>query len=129
MAGHYDMNWREILAFYYPGLTLARMDWPGDGLTDLGPMAGGVGAARPRPTPTPSPAPLPPLKEGERYAVVTATTLNVRARPTTASQAVDQLPRGRRLIVCSEPDAEGWVSIRTGELEGYVKAEYLEYAE
>ena len=57
---------------------------------------------------------------------MTATSLNVRERPTTASQALDQLAKGRRVIVSGEPDADGWVPIHTAELEGYVKAEYLE---
>ena len=95
-------------------------------LTDLATLPDSVGAARPKPTPTPSPAPLPALREGEHYALVTATTLNLRERPTTASRAIDQLPKGRRLIVSSEPDADGWVSIHTGEVEGFVKVEYLE---
>ena len=64
--------------------------------------------------------------EGERYAVVTANSLNVRERPTTSSRAIDQLPKGRKIIVSSEPDADGWVSIHTGEVEGFVKVEYLE---
>lgn len=126
MAGHYGMGWREILAFYYPGLTLARLAWPDLALTRLEALPAGVGAARPDPTPTPSPAPLPALREGEHYAKVTATSLNVRERPTTSSQILDQLPKGRRVIVASAPDADGWVSIRTGEGEGFVKEEYLE---
>ena len=126
MAGHYDKTWREILAFYYPGMTLARMEWPGHALTRLEDLPAGVGAARSEPTPTPSPQPLRALREGEHYAVVTATMLNVRQRPTTASFAIGQLPKGRKVIVCSEPDADGWVSIVTGELDGFVKAEYLE---
>ena len=127
MAGHYGMSWRDILDFYYPGLALARMEWPDDALTDLAALPDSVGAARPRPTPTPSPVPLPTPRAGEKLAEVTATTLNVRERPTTSARAVDQLPRGRQVLVSSEPDADGWVAIRTGELEGYVKAEYLAY--
>ena len=126
MAGHYGRTWREILAFYYPGMSVERMVWPDAELTALDELPVGAGASRPRPTPTPTPAPLPALEDGESYATVTATTLNVRERPTTASRALDQLSRGRQVIVCSAPDAEGWVPIRTAELEGYVKAEYLE---
>ena len=127
MAGHYGMTWREILAFYYPGLTLARMNWPEAALTDLAALPERVGAARPMPSPTPSPAPLPALREGDRYATVTATSLNVRERPTTAAQAIDQLPKGYRVVAVGTPDADGWIAIRTGELEGFVKAEYLEF--
>ena len=126
MAGHYGKNWQEILAFYYPGLSFERMSWPGDALTDLEALPEGVGAARPKPTPTPTPAPLPALEAGERYATVTATSLNLRQQPTTASMALAQLPKGRQLIVRGEADENGWVAVRTAELEGYVKEEYLE---
>lgn len=121
MAGQYDMTWREILAFYYPGMTLARISWPDMALTALSDLPGGTGAARPDPTPKP----LPELKEGERYATVTASALNVRAQPTTDAAIVEQLAKGRKVIVASDPDADGWVRVRTGEVEGFVKGEYL----
>ena len=41
--------------------------------------------------------------------------------------ALDQLAQGRRLIVRGEADADGWVAVKTAELEGYVKAEYLRF--
>ena len=125
MAGHYGMGWQEIIAFYYPGLSVERMEWPEPTLTDLSALPSGVGGDRPRPTATPTPAPLPELEAGEYYAEVTATTLNVREQPTTASRAIAQLAKGRRLIVCGAEDADGWVPIRTAELKGFVKAEYL----
>ena len=78
---------------------------------------------------TPTPAPLPALEAGEHYATVTLTTagstLNLRQFPSTSSRVVDQLSSGRRVIVTGAPDADGWVSVRTAELEGFVKAEYL----
>ena len=126
MAGHYGWNWQEILAFYYPGLSFEEISWPEDQLTDLAALPAGVGASRPKPTPLPTPAPLPPLEEGEHYATVTATMLNLRQRPTTASMALAQLAKGRQVIVCGEADENGWVAVRTAELEGYVKEEYLE---
>ena len=49
----------------------------------------------------------------------------MREQPTTASRAIAQLAKGRRLIVCGAEDADGWVPIRTAELKGFVKAEYL----
>ena len=125
MAGHYGKGWQEILAFYYPGMSVERMSWPEFELTDLAALPAGVGAARPKPTPAPTPAPLPALQSGEYYAKVTADLLNVRERPTTSSPAIDQLARGRRVIVCGEADGDGWVPIKTAELSGYVKLEYL----
>ena len=121
MAGHYGMTWRDILDFYYPGMTLARMNWPENTLTALSELADRVGAARPEPTPKP----LPELKAGEHYATVTASALNVREEPTTEARIVERLANGRRVIVASEPDADGWVRVRTGEVEGFVKGEYL----
>jgi uncharacterized protein YgiM (DUF1202 family) len=121
MAGHYGMTWRDILDFYYPGMTLARMNWPENTLTALSDLADSVGAARPEPTPKP----LPELKAGEHYATVTASALNVREEPTTEARIVERLVNGRRVIVASEPDADGWVRVRTGEVEGFVKGEYL----
>jgi hypothetical protein len=32
---------------------------------------------------------------------------------------------GRRVIVCSEVDADGWVAIKTAEFSGFAKLEYL----
>ena len=126
MAGHYAKGWQEILAFYYPGVSLQRIVWPAVELTELAELPDGVGRPLPAPTPTPTPAPLPALEAGESYAKVTASLLNVRSRPTTESQAIAQLAQGRRVIVRGEVDADGWVAVRTAELEGFVKAEYLE---
>ena len=126
MAGQYGRGWMDIIAFYYPGVTLQRMDWPDAELTDLDALPATVGAARPRPTPGPTPAPLPELQAGEYYATVTATSLNVRETPSTAARILDVLEKGRRLIVSGEPDADGWVPVHTAELGGYVKLEYLQ---
>ena len=125
MAGHYDKTFSEILAFYYPGMSVERMRWPDTAPESLS-DADAVGASRPRPTPTPSPAPLPALQSGERYASVNATTLNVREQPTTSARILDMLERGQRLIVSGDPDGDGWVPVHTGEVEGFVKAEYLD---
>ena len=123
MAGEYGKDFMEILNFYYPGMTVERMEWPEDELTPAEALSA---EARPMPSPTPSPAPLPRLKAGERYATVKASSLNVRQEPTTLSRVVDSLDKGRRLIVCGAADADGWVPVKTGDSEGYVKEEYLE---
>ena len=128
MAGEYGMDYIEILNFYYPGMTLETIDWPEVELTALEELPESIGFARPRPTPTPTPAPLPPLEEGEYYATVELETrsssLNVRQQPSTSARIVAALDYGRRVIVC-EDAGDGWVRIRTAELEGYVKLEYL----
>ena len=129
MAGVEDMDWIEILKFYYPGMTLEQIDWAYPELEELSALPDSVGRARPEPTPTPTPAPLPELEEGEYYATVqlgdASSTLNLRQAPTTQSQVVAQLKNGRRLIVCGEADEGGWVQARTAEYEGYCKLEYL----
>ena len=129
MAGVEEMDWIEILKFYYPGMTLEKIEWDYPELEALSALPDSVGRARPEPTPTPTPAPLPELEEGEYYAVVqlgdASSTMNLRQAPTTQSQVVAQLKNGRRLIVCSEADDGGWVQVRTAEYEGYCKLEYL----
>ena len=130
MAGVEGKTWRGILAFYYPGMELKKLEWNTPALEEIEALPEGVGAARPDPTPTPTPAPLPELVGGQYYATVrlgdASSTMNVRQSPTTQSPAVAQVENGRRLIVCSEPDADGWVSVMTAEFSGYAKLEYLE---
>ena len=129
MAGVEEKDWIEILKFYYPGMTLEKIEWAYPNLEELSALPDSVGRARPEPTPTPTPAPLPALEEGEYYAAVqlgdASSTMNLRQAPTTQSQVVAQLKSGRRLIVCSEADDGGWVRVRTAEYEGYCKLEYL----
>ena len=126
MAGQYGKNWTEILDFYYPGMDIERIAWPDQPLTDLAALPESLGAARPKPTPKPTPAPLPALQKGEYYAKVTASSLNVREKPTTAARILDVLESGRRVIVSGDVDADGWVPMHTAEISGYVKVEYLE---
>ena len=126
MAAAHDMDYLEILKFYYPGVSIQAMTWPDSPLTALSEDGEARGASRPRPTPLPTPVPLPPLKDGERFATVASNTLNLRENPTTAARVVEILEKNRRVIVSDDPDPDGWVPIHTGDAEGYVKAEYLE---
>ena len=129
MAWEYGMSWMDILGFYYPGMSVERIDWPDEPLTELDALPASIGSLRPTPTPRPTPAPLPEPRAGEYYAAVTlssaASTLNVRSGPSTMSLVLDQLENGRRVIVSGEPNEEGWVIVYTAEVQGYVKAEYL----
>ncbi len=131
MAVEYGATWTEILRFYYPGMALERIDWQAPPLSDLDALPVAAGYARPEPTPQPTPAPLPALEDGETYATVslsdTSSTLNVREAPSTRARIVDRFTDGREVIVCGEPDADGWVQIRTAERQGYVLSTYLEY--
>ncbi len=129
MAGEYGMDWLEILAFYYPGMQLVRMDYQRAGLKPLEDLPASVGYARAKPTPAPTPAPLRALNEGEYYARVKlasrASTLNVRAEPSTQANVVDALQYDQRVIVMDVTE-DGWAHIHTTEVEGYVSGEYLE---
>ena len=124
MAGHYGMDWTEILGFYYPGMSLEKISWSRPALEAL------EGISDTAPAPSPTPAPLPELSEGEYYAKVVlhgdSDALNIRKGPSTGTAVLDRFEEGRRVIVSSPEDENGWVKIRTAELNGYVKAYYLE---
>ncbi|MBR7040695.1 MAG: SpoIID/LytB domain-containing protein [Clostridia bacterium] len=124
MAGKHHMDAEAILSFYYPGLEWYRIDWKQMSLLPLSALPDSLGYARAKPTPRPTQAPLPPLEDGEYYATVTATTLNVRTAPTTQSQIAALLYSGERVIVTGQYE-DNWVSFKTVELTGYVKADYL----
>ncbi len=130
MAGNYDKRWTEILAFYYPGVSFEHMTWTGGALTALDALPAVAFAPRATPAPTPTPAPLPSPEAGEyvaRVALESAdSTLNVREAPSIRGRVLGLLDNGREVLVAGEPDAEGWVAVRTAELSGYVKGEYLE---
>ena len=126
MAGEYGYKWTEILNFYFPGMRLERIDWAEPALTRLKLVRG---YPRPEPTPKPTPAPLPQPEAGERIAEIAledaGSTLNVRESASVQSRILDRLESGRKVLACGEPDADGWIRIRTAEVEGYCMAEYL----
>lgn len=128
MAGEYGKTYDEILKFYYPGMTLEKIDWTGANLTEISALPDSVGLARARPTPRPTPAPLPPLQGSEYYARVkletASSTLNVRGGPATSYGVVGLLNHNDRLIVV-EPAEDGWFKIKTVELSGFVKGDYI----
>ena len=129
MAGAHGMTYTEILNFYYPGMTLERIDWHTPELAALDALPDVLGRARPEPTPTPSPAPLPALQAGEYYARVVlddaGSSMNLRQNPSTQAPVVARLSHNQRVIVSGEADGDGWVRVHTAEYEGYAKLEYL----
>jgi len=58
------------------------------------------------------------------YAVVTASSLNLRAQPSTESEKVDSLPMGTTVEVLEEAQ-DGWYLVASGDLTGYVSGQYL----
>ena len=133
MAGQHGKTWLEILEFYYPGMELREIWWDQPALTAIEALSQGFGAARPEPTPMPTPLPLPELGEGEYYARVNlsdaGSSLNIRQNPSTNSPVLTQMMNSWRMIVCSDADGEGWVQVKTAEVTGYCKLEYLKAEE
>lgn len=128
MAGQHGKSCEEILEFYYPGTELYEIRWSESSLKKLSELPSGVGYNRVKPTPRPTQAPLPEAKDGEYVALVSlqssASTLNVRSAPTTAGDIVSFLYNGEKVLVTGEFD-DNWVSVKTAEFSGYVKADYL----
>ena len=129
MAGAHGLTYTDILNFYYPGMTLERIEWRTPELAALDALPDVLGRARPEPTPAPTPAPLPALKDGEYYARIllddTGSSMNLRQNPSTQAPVVARLSHNQRVIVSGEPDGDGWVRVHTAEYEGYAKLEYL----
>ncbi|NLG24189.1 MAG: SpoIID/LytB domain-containing protein [Clostridiales bacterium] len=128
MAGQYGKPYVDILNFYYPGMALVTRTFETPARQAVDSLPASLGAARARPTPRPTQAPLPALAAGEYYAVVAlgskASSLNVRSQPSTSSAILGALSSGDRVIVVREVE-EGWVEIRTAEVDGYVALDYL----
>jgi len=91
MAAAHGMTCREILAFYYPGLTFERIGWAGPDV--------------------------------ERFGVVTAGALNVRAEPGLKAEVLGRLEEGETVTFCGGGD---WIYVCAPGLEGWVRAEYIE---
>lgn len=108
---------------------LEKICWQRPELVSIEELPIDGGSTRPYPTPTPTPIPLPALNEDEYYATVTlddaGSNLNLRQYPTTQSPVAALLNDGQRVIVSGDANAQGWAHIRTAELSGYVRLEYL----
>lgn len=135
MAGEYGKLFTEIMAFYYPGLTLMRVQ-SGEPVLPTAPM---VLAATPAPpaTPTPRPTLMPvtttDLPEGAYLAAVMGidddSSLNLRAEPSQASEVLRRLYKYQQLIVLETCEDPAWVKVKTDVMEGYVMVSFLEKVE
>ena len=130
MAGVYEKNYREILAFYYPGMDLMR--YPEQPVQIAKLDAALAETAGPAPTVTPRPTLMPmtqPAEEGEWIAEVTEisddSSLNLRSEPSLSGQIAMRLYKGQLLLVAERCAEEGWVRVRTDTAEGYVMEKYL----
>ena len=125
MAGNYDMSYVEILNFYYPGMTLERIDWDTPELPAQEEIPQAL--AKEMLNLPPAEGDLGTLAEGEYYARVVLqgkTMLNVRTGPSTDYPAVARLYDGYRLVVCAEEN--GWAQVRAAAFTGYVKMDYIQ---
>ena len=130
MAAEHGKTYQEIIAFYYPGLTLMRYE---DQPAQMTPPEAAL-AATPGPAPTPTPRPtLMPMtltpQEGQWLATVTEidddSSLNLRSTPDLGGEILMRLYKGQQLLVLERCPQEGWVKVRTDVAEGYVVEEYL----
>ena len=132
MAGQYGKTYREIMAFYYPGLTLAKVD-AGAAVLPTTP-ANLAATLAPPATPTPRPTLMPAtmtddLPEGAYLAAVTEidddSSLNLRLEPSQGADVLRRLYKHQRLIVLGPAAEEGWVKVKTDVIEGYVMASFI----
>ena len=134
MAAQYGMTCQQILAFYYPGLTVMKANVQRNPL----PTADAQLMATPAPTPSPTPRPtLMPvtadkLPKGAYVAVVSNisedSSLNLRQSPSLSSDVLRRLYKDQKLIVL-KTSKDGWSHVKTDVVEGYVRSEYLQTAE
>ena len=126
MAGAHGFGYEDILAFYYPGMTLERIDWLERALVNMGELPRAL--VKERLLIPPEEGDLGQLGDGEYYARVVlegeASRLNVRAQPTTEAAIVAKLDHGYRLVVVDEV-GDGWAQVRAARFTGYVKLDYI----
>lgn len=130
MAAEHGKTYQEIIAFYYPGLTLMRYEDQPAQMTQ--PEAALAATPGPAPTPTPRPTLMPMTltpQEGQWLAAVTEidddSSLNLRKSPDLGGEILMRLYKGQQVLVLERCPQEGWVKVRTDVAEGYVVEEYL----
>lgn len=130
MAAEYGKTYQEIIAFYYPGLTLMHYEDQPAQMTQ--PEAALAATPGPAPTPTPRPTLMPMTltpQEGQWLATVTEidddSSLNLRKTPDLGGEILMRLYKGQQLLVLERCPQEGWVKVRTDVAEGYVVEDYL----
>ena len=132
MAGKYGKTYQEIMNFYYPGLTLSKVD-AGDKVLPTAPADLAATLAPPA-TPTPRPTLMPAtltddLPEGAYLAAVTEidddSSLNLRQEPSQGAEILRRLYKHQQLIVLGPAAEEGWVHVKTDVIEGYVMASFI----
>ncbi len=131
MAAQYGKTFTEIMAFYYPGMTLSQVDagapvlptTPAELAATLAPPA------TPTPRPTLMPVSTQDMPEGAWLAAVTEidpdSSLNLREEPSQGAEVLRRLYRNQRLIVLENCEDPEWVKVRTDVIEGYVMRSFI----
>ena len=128
MASQYGWNYRQILNFYYPGMTIDTYTYT----HKMPEIVSNTFLATPGPpaTPTPRPTARPLLATpapGQTIVQVTNigvnSYLNLRAQANTASDVLRQLYYGQKLIVVQ--DLGDWLKVRMDDMEGFVMKEFV----
>ncbi len=131
MAAKYGKTFTEIMDFYYPGMTLKKVQ-AGEAVLPTAPADLAATLAPPA-TPTPRPTLMPvteaELPEGAWLAAVTEiaddSSLNLREEPSQGAAILRRLYKHQKLVVletCEDPE---WVRVRTDVIEGYVMVGFL----
>ncbi len=134
MAAQYGKTYEEILSFYYPGMSLSKVDAGAALLPTAQPeLAETPGPAA---TPTPRPTLMPVTGEMPQGAYLASvenieddSSLNLRAEPSTASEILMRLYKHQQLVVLETCEDPAWVKVKTDVIEGYVMLSFLEKAE
>ena len=135
MASEGKKDFNEIIRFYFPGSELRKINTqdltfvpvPEILIPDISEDSDNTA---PAPQSTLMPVSESHIPEGSYIASVEGiedgSTLNLRSRPSMASQVVMRLMKHQRLIVLDELDVPGWAHVKTDAAEGYVMSSYLQ---
>ncbi len=131
MAAQYGKTYADILKFYYPGMTLAKVSAGAAVLPTAQPAL--VQTPPPAATPTPRPTLMPVTGEMPQGAYLASvegvaddSSLNLRSEPSTGADVLMRLFKHQQLVVletCTDPE---WVKVKTDVIEGYVMVSFLE---
>lgn len=131
MALRYGKKFHEILAFYYPGMELMKVQSGASVLPTAQPQLADSPAppATPTPRPTLMPVTAQEMPEGAYLASVEGiednSSLNLRQEPNTAAPILMRLYKHQQLIVLETCEDSAWVKVKTDVIEGYVMVSFL----
>ena len=126
MAAREGWGYRQILRYYYQGITLRRVRYTYQSAAAL--SAAFLSTPAPPATPTPRPTLMPvTVRAGETRVIVdrisSDSTLNLRRENNTTSEILMRLYYGQELaVIGTEGD---WLRVRTDTVEGYVMSKYV----